>query len=341
MSRNYRPLLPVGSSSSETGQTTSISRELPPKRPYAGAGACDNCRSRKIRVSSISYIFTQYFVKFRPTSTFLDKHTVLNIEYLQCDRNRPSCRRCLVKNLPCLYSLPGKIAQQSQHKELASVVNKLISLPEDEALEMLKTLRRDGDPSATLSLYQSSGARPCRATTPPVFAALELELSARHSKVYPILPPVDTSKIDPWTSATGIPRRSSVQWPLSLDIVAAEPMENEVMKDVDPIPDNINESSIWSAAGFENGQDLSQFLNMSYWTTIPIGNELAATVITNYLAGNNAMFRLFDTELFLDDLLARRLNFCSAFLVHSVFSCACVSSLYKFCVPSTYAHIYQ
>ncbi|RFN54198.1 conidial development protein fluffy [Fusarium flagelliforme] len=144
--------------------------------------------------------------------------------------------------------------------------------------------------------------------SPPGFSALESELTARHQNAYPYLSPVDVSNIELEAFATLVPG----------------PIGNGAMAELNAAADMTNETSIWGPASLPTTQDDFRSLDMSYWTTIPISNELATTVITAYLAENHAMFGLFDAELFLDDLLARKLNFCSAFLVNSVFSCACL-----------------
>ncbi|KAK1969089.1 hypothetical protein LY78DRAFT_726793 [Colletotrichum sublineola] len=64
-------------------------------------------------------------------------------------------------------------------------------------------------------------------------------------------------------------------------------------------------------------------LQIRYWTKVPISNELAARLISFYLETDHAVMGFFDADLFLDDLLACRQNFCSAFLVAAVL---CIAS---------------
>ncbi|KAH7183383.1 uncharacterized protein B0J16DRAFT_373851 [Fusarium flagelliforme] len=274
MSRNHRPLLPINSSIPESNQIGTRPREISPKRPYRGAGACDRCRSKKLR----------------------------------CDRGRPSCSLCLKRSLTCEYGMSQNSISASQHKKSASILHKLITGPENEAIEKLRSLRGGTIPSSDLSLDQSPSNSLDRAMSPPGFSALESELTARHQNAYPYLSPVDVSNIELEAFATLVPG----------------PIGNGAMAELNAAADMTNETSIWGPASLPTTQDDFRSLDMSYWTTIPISNELATTVITAYLAENHAMFGLFDAELFLDDLLARKLNFCSAFLVNSVFSCACL-----------------
>ncbi|CAG7557446.1 unnamed protein product [Fusarium equiseti] len=160
--------------------------------------------------------------------------------------------------------------------------------------------------------------------SPPGFSALESELTARHQNAYPYLSPVDVSNIELEAFTTLVPERPSLHISSPSALIRAGPITNAAMAELNAAADITNETSIWGLANLPTEQHDFRSLDMSYWTTITISNELATTVITAYLAENHAMFGLFDAELFLDDLLARKLNFCSAFLVNSVFSCACL-----------------
>lgn len=66
-------------------------------------------------------------------------------------------------------------------------------------------------------------------------------------------------------------------------------------------------------------------LNLPFWTTIPISNDFAACAISHYLETDHGHNGYFDVDLFLNDLVERRLEYCSAFLVSSLLSLACVS----------------
>lgn len=66
-------------------------------------------------------------------------------------------------------------------------------------------------------------------------------------------------------------------------------------------------------------------LQMDYWTSVPISNEFAATVISSYLEVEHPFYALFDADLFLQNLITREITFCSPFLVSSLLSYACVS----------------
>lgn len=66
------------------------------------------------------------------------------------------------------------------------------------------------------------------------------------------------------------------------------------------------------------------------WTEVPISNELAATLVSLYLEIDYPWCPLFDADLFLNDCMQGKTHFCSALLVNSLLSWACVShNLYR------------
>jgi hypothetical protein len=68
-------------------------------------------------------------------------------------------------------------------------------------------------------------------------------------------------------------------------------------------------------------------LNIGYWTRIRVTNEFAAAVISLYLEVDHPTHGFFDADLFLDDLVNQRHQFCSKFLVSSLLYYGCVSFL--------------
>lgn len=66
-------------------------------------------------------------------------------------------------------------------------------------------------------------------------------------------------------------------------------------------------------------------LEISFWTTVPISNELAANLIHLYMRVEQPVYGFFDPELFLSDLVGHRTQYCSALLVNSVLFWASVS----------------
>lgn len=62
------------------------------------------------------------------------------------------------------------------------------------------------------------------------------------------------------------------------------------------------------------------------WTNVIADDGLFRRLITIYLSHQHATFFWFHKDLFLEDMAARRTQFCSSLLVHAVLAAACVSS---------------
>lgn len=62
------------------------------------------------------------------------------------------------------------------------------------------------------------------------------------------------------------------------------------------------------------------------WTNVISDDGLFRRLITIYLSHQHATFFWFNKELFLEDLAARRTQFCSSLLVNAVLAAACVSA---------------
>jgi hypothetical protein len=87
---------------------------------------------------------------------------VRRLSYSQCSAERPRCRQCLRRNIPCEYRDLSKQAvyqryedihnQQSAYEEL---FDKLINLPENDSLDLLRRIRAGNDArhSPTRSLH--------------------------------------------------------------------------------------------------------------------------------------------------------------------------------------------
>lgn len=67
-----------------------------------------------------------------------------------------------------------------------------------------------------------------------------------------------------------------------------------------------------------------RLLKIGYWTKVQISDDLAANLISFYLETEHSILGVFDADLFLDDLVNCRLEFCSAFLVSAILLLACV-----------------
>ncbi|KAF2996041.1 hypothetical protein E8E13_002873 [Curvularia kusanoi] len=67
---------------------------------------------------------------------------------------------------------------------------------------------------------------------------------------------------------------------------------------------------------------LGTHLQAEYWTSVSVTNRYVAGALSTYLVTDHPMLRLFDTEAFLNELLQKKSEFCSAFLVNSLLALA-------------------
>jgi hypothetical protein len=179
----------------------------------------------------------------------------------------------------------------------------------------------------------------------PTSSELEFELMSLHPSIYPQLLPIDRSKI------RLVPIQQS-KWPPSPlgELVSGSPPPSESQK----LVSTASQKHLTSNNGPEATQGYAPYpikgesaestsltmgphrpqplcdarlhqLQIGYWTRIPISDDFAACVISSYLVRDHRMLGLFDADLFISDLVERRLEFCSPFLLSSLMYYACVS----------------
>ena len=83
-------------------------------------------------------------------------------------------------------------------------------------------------------------------------------------------------------------------------------------------------------------------LEIGYWTSVPIGDNLASRVISLYLETDHPLLGLFEPRLFIRDLVGHRGGFCSQVLVNALLYWACVGfnspTLNAYSFPKQYHH---
>ncbi|KAJ4320121.1 hypothetical protein N0V84_006008 [Fusarium piperis] len=285
-----RPLLPRPAS--DRPRIGSRIQGPPLYKPPKTRTACHHCRKRKVK----------------------------------CGGQRPTCRACVQRELKCEYPIEKSEALEASF-ESRDLVARLRSLPYDRALELFQHLRRgqgSSEAAGELSTPPSSQGssippsipdtailRSCMPGTPN---SLEFELAIRHPIAYPTLYPIPIGSLPPERMIR--PTRA-IQSPSYSP--SAESGDS-------PIQDTISSTSSSTAAQSPTTpliHDSLQQLDISYWTDVPICNELAARMISLYLELDYPVLPLFHADLFLQDLVQRRGYFCSRFLVSALLSWAC------------------
>lgn len=67
-------------------------------------------------------------------------------------------------------------------------------------------------------------------------------------------------------------------------------------------------------------------LNMSFWTSVSISDDVAVKIISLYLETDHPLLGTFEPDLFVDDLTSCRLRHCSPLLVSAIMYWGCVSA---------------
>lgn len=230
-------------------------------------------------------------------------------------------------------------------------MERLRTVPESEALKLIRQLRSapsnssaalDSAMNSLKSSTQLSDIRTNRSLSPPTQTSLEFELQVSHSPAYTPLEPLDLRSIDvsSWF-LPGVSQPAPSRAVLPQGLSDTQPRRGRKCDSPTPMSEtsqnqrhadgtSISPTRQWQVPvnGVVMHQDLSddrlQSLEMSYWSTVAVENELAAAALTHFLLVHYPIFACFDASLFLDGLVDRKVDHCSPFLVSSVLSIACV-----------------
>ncbi|CAK7229477.1 hypothetical protein SEUCBS140593_007259 [Sporothrix eucalyptigena] len=345
MSRPLRPLLPLaaeGRQQQPPGQQGQVSpgdrpQKLQPSPPLAQ----HHVLGRAKVTPAASTPLTQR--RRRDTSSIACN--MCRTKKTACDRVRPSCMPCIDRGSRCVYrtnyrtndtTAASEALQrqldtlQTRLRDQAQMVQALAALPPEAAVDILRLLRTTKEPFAVLSSLQGSmhtrmrpsDYRTSRSISPPTGSHLEFELAARYRAVYARLEPVDDAS-------------------LQALLMPAEYVQEPAGGFLDDMMDSSSSSTTPtpSAASFTTSTEIPpaqtlarksayiddrlQLLQIEYWTSVPISNSVAASIISFYLEYDHTLFHIFDADLFLADLIDCRSDYCSAFLVNSILFFAC------------------
>jgi hypothetical protein len=169
---------------------------------------------------------------------------------------------------------------------LRRVYDLLQAIPEPDAVGLLRPLRDAAKPSELLAspqgsmseTYRPSILRAARAASPPTFSSFEYELMVRHPTAY-----VTFTGLDATLLRTGLAAASDPQ--ALFDSLCSE-LDPKIPGSFSRPPDAGPEAALCD--------DKLRRFRVDYWTSIPIGNELAAKVLSHYLGVNHPILGLFD-----------------------------------------------
>ena len=238
---------------------------------------------------------------------------------------------------------------KSSLEALEELVNHLKHMPEDVAKVTLQEMRAASNPNRVFQSIKGDtmGIRLSEHTTakrilPPMQSGTEFELMLRSPISYPKIDRPEgrtSSKLPPlWKNR--MPRMDC-----SLD--ATDPEKLPLTQSLQQIVEVAEESASTRETGLDEHSlksrtkscsDQNRFemvtvywdqrlenLNIAFWTTVPVTDQLAAGAISLYLETDYTITSMFNAHLFVGDLVGCRLQFCSPFMVSSLLSLACVS----------------
>jgi hypothetical protein len=231
----------------------------------------------------------------------------------------------------------------------------LRSLPNDESNELPQRLRANTNSRGRISSSSSSSllrsqdtsslGLPRAISNPLTFLqpsqnSLGFELMIRHPIAYPALLPIESAYSDP--PGHGRPFRGRTQ-----SAISSESKQSMNERRISPLCSSTSDSAPGvlqltetstearePAAGSTQVTDslkpspycddrLDQ-INIRASTEVPISDGFAACVTSLYLETDHPLLGFFDDNLFLDDFVSNKPNFCSRFLVNALMSWACV-----------------
>ncbi|KAL0935485.1 uncharacterized protein CTRU02_210076 [Colletotrichum truncatum] len=257
---NFRPLLPAISSNSEGNPGGRFEKKRNPRKRM-GFNACDGCRTIKCR----------------------------------CDGTRPSCVRCLKRRVECVYSADAKKEAAEVQKRQGDVLHLLRTAPEDQALDILRRLRRGGSPQ-----------------TLPRSSVPQDGIGGRHQTV------VQNSPVESVATSSTLEPQSTTDNDLSDSRSLPADTTKSSLNYVKSATLDRQQPTSSSKERIVHGENRLERLDINYWTTVPIQSRVGMVIISSYLQEDHPLWGYLNLDLFIRDLIEKRFEFCSPFLVNAM-----------------------
>ncbi|ROT35470.1 hypothetical protein SODALDRAFT_353155 [Sodiomyces alkalinus F11] len=286
MSKRFREILPASSvlSTSEKSPSafrpSSLTGESGKRKRITTHLACNACRGRKTR----------------------------------CDGNRPICGACQKRSTECLYvDKHDKELTADAMAETLELVELLKTLPEAQAVGVLRLLRLRSNPSSVLSdvPWRRDGTfdKSLQSVASPAQWTMEYELMSRNPVSYPALKPRAASSLE----EIGLDRLCPLRRTSSSTAGYGYEERNSTSDLVPPASGSDQAPPTYCDERLRD-------LDVAFWTDVPIDPHLAARIISLYLETDHPLIGTFDPSMFVADLINRQSTFCSSFLVNAIMS---------------------
>lgn len=217
----------------------------------------------------------------------------------------------------------------------------------NEASEAIRRMRATASDSmatdaiSSILFRQYTGNRPSELRAihgilPPTQSGIEFELNARHPFAYPPLDPLDPRSIpiEGWfylqdeTTARNQPSQldpsSTMEQGTHCVLVGESQTPSSPRKG--PRTD-LSVAAVSSSPNYQLCDSRLAIIDMKHWTETSIDNDLASRILSHFLTAHLPLFACLDVDLFLDGMVQRNSEYCSAFLVASIMAIACVCRL--------------
>jgi hypothetical protein len=305
------------------------------RRPLGGA-ACGHCRAKKYAVREVARSSSSPSA-LKLTSRYTN----------QCGGQRPSCEGCLKRGILCNYRPAKRKNAEGLLLRHEKFVHHLRTLPEAEAIDLMRSLRSAADPEIFLDFFEAGQAsllqRPsdlgnARWTGPPTETATEFELMTRHQAVYLKVDPVGRSFLEHLVDISWPPARFSRRTGTSSppDGFASGDQSSDAEVASLGQPQGISRGTVsfpqpiaYPSAPEQLCDERLGKMQINYWTRVPVTNALAAAALSHYLEKDHLVMDFFDADVVLDDLVTCRPRFCTPFLFSSLMFVAFVSPTQK------------
>lgn len=211
-------------------------------------------------------------------------------------------------------------------------------MPDDQAQAVLQLLRNSTDPQSilkniqdgNLSIVQPSQRETALSALPLVHSETEFQLMVDHSTAYPALDLRRSAMLAKTTllDSTQMLAQHLPSEQTSPGTIAASSSGPRELGDK---PENVGRAQADPIVRSEGASPqtidpLLEDLRIKYWTTVDVSDDFAASVISMYLEHDHPILGLFDARLFVTDLIERKHEHCSSFLVASLLAFASVRS---------------
>ncbi|KAL1603916.1 hypothetical protein SLS60_005508 [Paraconiothyrium brasiliense] len=256
-----------------------------------------------------------------------------------CNSVRPVCAACEARQTECYYLTKDESetklqALRRENNTLNELIHHLRIMPVDAAQSILQGLRNSANPESILKdikngkllTVQPSQRETALAALPPVYSETEFNLMVDHPAAYPPLDLTHDAMLAKSTLLDSIRGLAHARPPESAPgIPTASASSSRTLSD-DPqdILSAQAEPNVLTDGLFPGDiEPTLEDLRIQYWTTVDVTDEFAASAISQYLENDHPTLGLFDAQLFVKDLVQRRHECCSSFLVTALLAFAC------------------